>query len=374
MDPIILVAASIILALGVCGAAFIATRGRAAIQPAAPASDELRGAIETLIRTQASVSGRLEQMTATQAQAQETISERLQSQERVLAGAVDSRLGEMLSRMDNGLGDASRRQNEAIGDLRERLASIDAAQKSIVELSSGVMSLQDVLVNKQARGAFGELQLEELVSDILPPSAYSLQAPMAGGKRVDCLIRLPEPAGSIAVDAKFPLESWHALRAAGTDAEKTAASRAFGLAISKHIRDISEKYIVPGETVESALMFLPSEAVYAEIHSSFPDIVEKSYRAKVWIVSPTTLMATLSTIRAVLRDARMREQADVVQKEVSLLLVDVQRLDERLEGLTKYFEQSSEALRQARISSGKISKRGERIEAVQVGDEAPSLD
>ncbi|TAN59845.1 MAG: DNA recombination protein RmuC, partial [Magnetospirillum sp.] len=206
------------------------------------------------------------------------------------------------------------------------------------------------------------------VKGVLPPSAYEFQAALGEGRRVDCLLKLPNPPGPIAVDAKFPLESYHALRNARDEAERVQAGRAFATAILKHVRDIAERYIVPGETAESALMFLPSEAVYAELHANFPDVVEKSYRAKVWIVSPTTLMATLNTVRAVLKDARMREQAGLIQKEVRLLLDDIVRLDDRVAALGKHFDQASEDIRQIRISTDKVTKRADRIEEVQMGE------
>ncbi|MFQ5466696.1 MAG: DNA recombination protein RmuC, partial [Kiloniellaceae bacterium] len=227
---------------------------------------------------------------------------------------------------------------------------------------------QDILANKQARGAFGEIQLRDLVEAILPPSAYAFQETLSNNRRADCLLRLPNPPGPIAVDSKFPLESYYALRDAADEAATTLARRAFAGAVRKHIQDIAGRYIVPGDTAESALMFLPSEAVYAELHANFRDVVEESYRARVWIVSPTTLMATLNTIRAILRDVRMREQAGLIQIEVQTLLKDVERMDERVGNLQRHFEQAGEDVRQIRISSEKVSKRGERIAEVQMED------
>lgn len=322
-----------------------------------------------LAQTQAALGGRLAQLAESQASANAALGERLQTQERSLARTVETRLADMAKRLDDGLQQATHRQTVTLVDLRERLAVIDTAQRTITELSAQVVSLQDVLANKQARGAFGEIQLADLVRSILPPSAYAFQAPLGAGRRVDCLLSLPNPPGPIAVDAKFPLESWHQLRQAATDAERVAAGRAFAAAILKHVRDIAERYIVPGQTADSALMFLPAESIYAELHATFPDVVEKSYRAKVWIVSPTTLMATLNTIRAVLRDARMREQTGVIQKEVRLLLDDVGRLDERVTALGRHFEQAADDLRQIRVSTEKVARRADRIEAAQVGDD-----
>lgn len=331
-------------------------------------------AVDGMMQAQSALAGRLAQLAETQAAAQTQLGERLQAQERALAKTVEERLADMAKRMDDGLQQSSHRQATSLHDLRERLAVIDAAQKNITELSAQVVSLQDILSNKQTRGAFGEIQLADLVQAALPPSAYEFQATLPGGKRVDCLLKLPNPPGPIGVDAKFPLESWHLMRRAKDDAEKLAAGRAFATDILKHVRDIAEKYIIPGETAESALMFLPSEAIYAELHANFPEVVEKSYRAKVWIVSPTTLMATLNTVRAVLKDARMREQAGLIQKEVRLLLDDVERLDGRVAQLDKHFVQATEDIRQIRISTDKVVKRADRIEAVQVGDDAEAVE
>jgi DNA recombination protein RmuC len=334
----------------------------------------LARAVESVALAQGQLTGRLSQLADSQAAAQAQLAARLQAQERALARAVDERLAVLAKRVDDGLQQSAHRQATTLHDLRERLAVIDAAQKNITELSAQVVSLQDILSNKQARGAFGEIQLNDIVSSMLPPSAYKFQAPLGDGRRVDCLLDLPNPPGAIAIDAKFPLESFHLLRNARDEAERITAGRAFATAILKHVRDIAEKYIVPGETAESALMFLPSEAIYAELHANFPDVVEKSFRAKVWIVSPTTLMATLNTVRAVLKDARMREQAGVIQKEVRILLDDVSRLDDRVTALDKHFGQAAEDIRQIRISTDKVVKRADRIEAVQLGEDGPAAE
>ena len=306
------------------------------------------------------VLGRLSQLAEGQAAAQNQISERLQAQERALAKL----LGE-------GMTEISKRTDSTLADIKERLAVIDAAQKNIGELSAQMVSLQDILANKQARGAFGEIQLRDLVQNVLPPSAYAFEQTLGNGKRVDCLLKLPNPPGSIAIDAKFPLESYRALSDAKDEAGRKQAARAFGADIMKHIRDIAEKYIVPGETAESALMFLPSEAVYAELYANFPDVVEKSYLAHVWIVSPTTLWATLHTVRAVLKDVHMREQAHVIQKEVQTMLGDVNRLDDRVGKLQQHFGLAVEDIRQIRISTDKVTKRGEKIEEIEVGEGGP---
>ena len=247
---------------------------------------------------------------------------------------------------------------------------IDEARKTIAELSTEVVGLQDILSNKQSRGAFGEVQLMDIVTGILPPSAYEFQATLAGGRRPDCLLKLPNPPGPIVIDAKFPLESYRALTAAKDEAARVQAARTFTKDVSVHVANIAERYIVPGETAESALMFLPSEAVYAELHARFPNVVEESYRRRVWIVSPTTLMATLNTVRAVLKDVHMREQAGVIQAELLHLLKDVERLDHRVEKLQNHFSQADRDIRDIRISTDKVKRRGEKIDGLQF-DETP---
>lgn len=316
--------------------------------------------MQQLVQITASLEGRLAQMSEQSvkdtAQMNRTLAERLDK--------VSQRMGESLEK-------TTKNTTDSLGELKSRLAVIDDAQKNITELSGQMMGLQDILSNKQARGAFGEIQLNDLVSQILPPNAYGFQEQMSNGRRADCLIKLPNPPGSIVVDAKFPLESYHALRNAEDEAQFKAAASRFRADIQKHVKDISEKYIIPGETAESALMFLPSEAVYAELHASFSDVVEKSYRAKVWIVSPTTLMATLNTVRAVLKDARMREQAGVIQKEVGTLMEDVGRLDDRVGKLRTHFHQAEKDIGLIETSARKVMSRGEKIEGLQM-EEAES--
>jgi DNA recombination protein RmuC len=307
---------------------------------------------------QAELTGRLAQMGETQAAAQSQINMTL-----------EQRLDAVSKRIGDGLNQHTEKTGKTMSDLHERLTLIDAAQKNLTDLSKQVVGLQDILSNKQARGAFGEVQLNDLVSSILPPSAYSFQATLSNGKRADCLLKLPNPPGSIVVDAKFPLESYRALLDAKDEAATVQASRAFSAAIKKHVNDIAERYIIPGETAESALMFLPSEAVYAELHTNFLNVVEDSYRHKVWIVSPTTLMATLNTIRAVLKDASMREQAGLIQAEVLKLLEDVGRMDDRVEKLAKHFGNVATDINDIQTSSKKVSKRGARIQDIEMGDE-----
>ncbi|MCH8810018.1 MAG: DNA recombination protein RmuC [Proteobacteria bacterium] len=346
MDPTLILAIAVALAVGALVAVLL-LRGRGA------------GAM-------AEIAGRLTQMAESQAATQAQLAERLQAQERALAKAVEERLVDFSKRIGDRLQESATQSQTTLSDLRARLAVIDKAQKNITELSTQVVGLQDILANKQARGAFGEIQLRDIVEKILPPSAYAFQVTLGNGKRVDCLLKLPNPPGSIAIDSKFPLESYEKLCAAREEPAITAARRALAADLRKHVRDIAEKYIVPGETAESAFLFLPSEAVYAEIHANFRGVVEESHQATVWIVSPTTLWAMLTTIRAVLRDVRMREQAGLIQVEVQTLLKDVMRLDDRVGKLQSHFNQASDDVRQIRISTDKITKRGDRIAEVEM--------
>ena len=299
-----------------------------------------------------------------QAETVQRVERSLREQEQALSKVVEERL----DRTEKATG-------QIVTDLRERLVRIDEAQKKIGELSTQVVSLQEVLSNKQARGAFGEVQLNDLVQNALPAQAYEFQCTLSTGVRADCVLKLPNPPGSIAIDAKFPLESYQLLRsvASGDAAGLAVAQRAFQLAMRKHITDIRDKYIVPGETAESALLFLPSEAIYAELHANFAAVVDESYKARVWIVSPTTMMATLNTVRAVLKDVRMREQAGEIQKTVGLLLEDVKRLDERVEKLKAHFAMTEKDLKDVDTSADRITKRGQRILDVDLGDEPLTL-
>lgn len=293
-----------------------------------------------------------------------------QQQTRVeLTQTLHERLENVSQRMGQSLETSAQKTAETLGTLTTRLNVIDQAQKNITELSTQVVGLQDILANRQARGAFGEVQLNDIVTNALPPSAYSFQTTLGNGTRADCLIQLPNPPGPIAIDAKFPLDAYHALRNAKDDGERTAAARQFRSDLTKHVTAIAEKYIVPGETAESALMFLPSEAVYAELHASFPEVLTKSYQARVWIVSPTTLMATLNTVRAVLKDVEMRKQAGVIQKYVGLLLGDVTRLNDRVGNLERHFGQAEKDIGEIRKSADAIASRGEKIEAVEMGED-----
>ena len=298
------------------------------------------------------------------------LSQNLTESTQKTAQTLNERLDKVSAFVGQNLTETAAKTQEHLGHLHTRLALIDEAQKKLDGLTSEVVGLQEVLGNKQARGAFGEIQLNDLVTNALPPSAYSFQTTLSNGKRADCLIRLPNPPGSIVVDSKFPLDSYRALVDAGDDATKEQARRRLKADVLTHIKHISEKYIIPGETAESALMFLPSEAVYAELHARFSDVVDQGYKARVWIVSPTTLMATLNTVRAVLKDAQMREQAHVIQAEVGKLLEDVVRLEKRVDNLKGHFASAEKDIRDIETSASKIARKGERIKEVELEDPA----
>ena len=304
------------------------------------------------------------------AAAQAELSGRLQQSQ----SGVSERLDQLSRRVGDGLNKQTEKTGKNLKQLAERLAVIDRAQQTITDLSQQMVSLQDILSNKQSRGAFGEIQLQDLVTTTLPPSAFNFQVTLSNSKRADCLLRLPNPPGPIAIDSKFPLESFQALQVAEDDPARVQASRAFSADVITHVKDIAVKYIIPGETADSAMMFLPSEAVYAELHANYRNVVEESFRRRVWIVSPTTLMATLNTVRAVLKDARMREQAGVIQAEVVKLLNDVGRLDQRVDRLQNHFDLAVKDMREIRISTDKIIKKGEKIEDLHFADETPADD
>ncbi len=275
---------------------------------------------------------------------------------------MEKRLAEVQAAMGESLTGSSTRTARSLGELQQRLETIDKAQANIEKLSGNVLNLQDILSNKQARGAFGEIQLNDIVIKALPSDAYTMQATLSNGKRADCLVHLPNPPGPIVIDAKFPLEAYEALRRAENPRQVLEASAQLRTAVRAHIRAIADRYILDGETADGALMFLPSEAIYAELHSNFPEVVRDGFAAKVWIVSPTTCMATLNTMRAVLKDARMREQAGAIRKELGLLYGDVERLTERVGNLDRHFGQAAKDIEEIKTSSDKASKRARRLD------------
>ena len=292
----------------------------------------------------------------------QTVSEAQAKAQLSLINMMEERLSKVQLQMNENLSHSSRRTAQSLGDLQQRLATIDKAQEKITKLSGDVLSLQDILSNKQTRGAFGEIQLTDIVSKALPSDGFDLQATLSNGRRADWLIKLPNPPGPIVIDSKFPLEAYEALRNASSEVETSAAVRLFRTSVRKHIKDISERYIIEGETADGAILFLPSEAVYAELHANYSEIVREGFSARVWIVSPTTCMATLNTMRAILKDARMREQAGAIRKELTSLYQDVDRLGVRVESLDRHFNQAAKDISDIKISADKAGRRAKRLD------------
>ncbi|EHL95751.1 RmuC domain protein [Acetobacteraceae bacterium AT-5844] len=306
-------------------------------------------------------------LTETLAQALAGQNDRLAAQAEGLTKAIAAQ-NEKLARI---LGEQAQKAQETAGQIHERLAVIDAARQNMEALGSQVTNLVGILGNKQSRGAFGEMQLRQLIEDRLPADGFSWQHVLSNGTRCDCLIRLPHPPGPVVVDSKFPLEAWQALREAGEDVgARTAAARQFGTDMKKHVDDISRKYLITGETADAAILFVPSEAVFAELHTSFAGVVDDAQRRRVYIASPTTLWAMLSAMRALMQDVRMRAQAGRIQEEVVKLVEDVSRLDGRVNSLKKHFDQAQKDIRDIEISTDKIVRRGGRIESVELEDPA----
>jgi DNA recombination protein RmuC len=290
-----------------------------------------------------------------------SLNDRIDALSRQLALTLDT----VGARLGDNVAEAGRRTSESLSTLNERLVLIDDARQSLSALSSEVGSLHDVLANKQARGAFGQVRMESIVRDALPAGAYEFQATLSNGRRPDCVIRLPNTAGMV-IDSKFPLEGFEALRAARGADDRKAAQQAVRDAVGRHVDDIAEKYLIGGETQDTALMFVPSESIYAELHEGFADLVQKAHRARVMIVAPNTLMLAVQTVQALLKDAKMRDHADVIQREVGRLLDDVGRLVERVAELERHFSLSNRALDKVSASACKISERGQRLTSLDL--------
>ncbi len=351
LGAVIAVALFLLLLLLVILSLRAAGRSARASEPLARYLTELGDHVRSLDRGQVEMAGRLQAVSENQVVAQSSMIQ-----------TMEKRLEDVQLKMGESLHGSATRTARSLGELQQRLETIDKAQTKIEKLSGDVLSLQDILSNKQTRGAFGEIQLNDIVSKALPADAYAFQATLSNGKRADCLIHLPNPPGPIVIDSKFPLEAYEALRNASNDMEVQAAARAMKQAVKVHIKAISERYIIDGETADGALMFLPSEAVYAELHANFSDVVREGFAARVWIVSPTTCMATLNTMRAVLKDARMREQAGAIRKELGLLYSDVNRLGDRVGKLDTHFAQASKDIEEIKISASKAGTRARRLE------------
>ena len=283
-----------------------------------------------------------------------------------LTRTLDERLDLVGKRVGVGLDDQAERTTQSLTHLYERLAVIDAAQKNLTSLSTEMISLKDILANKQTRGAYGQGRMEAIVRDGLQTRAYAFQPTLSNGMRPDCIINLPESELKLVVDAKFPLEAFNALREAKGDSDIRIAEVRLRSDVSKHVKDIAEKYLIMGETHETAIMFVPSESIYADLHEKFEDVIQKAHRARVIIASPNVLMLLIQTMQAIFKDSAMREQAHVIKIEVTRLLEDVGRLKERVGDLQKHFGNANADLEKLSLSAEKIVKRGLRIESLDL--------
>jgi DNA recombination protein RmuC len=325
---------------------------------AAERARELDDKVAQLNQLQAEVTGRLA-----------TMADVLGSRQAELARAVSERLDQVGHRVGQGLEQQTLKTHESLARLGERLAVIDRAQANLSDLTNEVLILKDILANKQTRGAFGQGRMEAIIRDALPASAYTFQAVLSGNRRPDCLIHLPGGNLPLAIDAKFPLEGFQAIETAQSDEARAQAERQVRTDLGKHIGDIAQRYLVPGETQDIALLFIPSESLYATIAERFEDLIQKAHRARVIIVSPSLLMMAVQVIQALVRDQRMREQAGVIQKEVGLLLDDVRRLQDRSSKLETHFRQAQEDVTGIATSADKITRRGTRIEALEFSED-----
>ena len=294
----------------------------------------------------------------------QAFAEALGSRQADLARLVSERLDAVGTRVGQGLESQTRATSDHLAKLNERLAVIDASQAKLTGLTQEVVGLKDILANKQARGAFGQGRMEAIVKDGLPPSAYEFQYTLSNRNRPDCIIRLPGDDRVLVIDAKFPLEAFSALKAADSDELRKQALARVRNDIGKHVRDICERYFVPGETQDLAVLFVPSESVYADLAEHFDDLVQKAHRARVIIVSPSLLMMAIQVLQALVRDARVRDQAHLIQKEVQLLVDDVGRLRTRVTKLDTHFRQAQEDVAAITTSTDKIARRGDKIEQI----------
>ena len=291
-----------------------------------------------------------------------------QGQQLNLQRTLDERLDQVSQRVGYGLNEQTQRTAQSLSQLHERLAVIDAAQTNLAALSGEMMSLKDILSNKQTRGAFGQGRMEAIITDGLHSKAYAFQATLSNGTRPDCLISLPDSRLKLVIDSKFPLESYNAMREAGDELSRKAAETRLKSDVLKHVKDIAEKYLVHGETHETAIMFVPSESVYVELNEKFEDVVQKAHRMRIILASPNVLMLLVQTMQAIVKDAAMREQAHVIQDEVVKLLEDVTRMKDRVGDLKRHFELANTDLDKLGISTDRITKRAMKIESMDVGE------
>ena len=317
--------------------------------------------VDEMSRLQAEMTGRMQTMA-------EIFSTRQTEMSQALTNRMDGMGHRLAQTVTKSLGDQQRTTAEHLRALHERLALIDKAQGNITELSGRVVELQQILANKQARGAFGQGRMEAIIEDALPKHAYDFQFTLSNGKRPDCVIHIPNDTAVLVIDAKFPLEGWTGVKEASSPEEDKAARARFRNDVKKHIKDISERYFLVGETQDTAFMFVPSESLFADLHEQFDDVIQTAHRARIVIVSPSLLTLSIQVIQSILKDARMREQAHIIQREVTILIEDVTRLDERVSKLQDHFGQTQKDVNQILTSTGKIVRRGRKIEEIDVSE------
>ena len=310
-----------------------------------------------ILKSQAEMQGRMQ-----------TMAELFGSRQAELNQSIRERLDGMTSRIGQTMTEQTRSTHENLAQLQERLAVIDTAQNNIQALAGQVVQLQAILANKQTRGAFGQARMEAIIADGLPQGAYAFQATLSNGSRPDCVVHMPNGAPNLVIDAKFPLEAWNAIREADNREAKKMADAQFRRDVETHIKDVADKYLINGETQDTAFLFVPSESIFAEIHENFEAIVQKAHRLRIVIVSPSLLMLSIQVIQAVLKDVRMREQAHLIQGEVIRLMEDVGRLDDRVRRLQTHFGQASKDIDDILVSSSKVTKRGQKIEALEFAE------
>ena len=325
-------------------------------------ADELEERLSEVMRAQSEATGRVDAM-----------GQALAGRQAEMARAVSERLDSVTHRVGQSMEETTRNTMESLRALHERLGIIDNAHKNLTDLTTQVTTLRDVLANKQARGAFGQARMEAIVQDGMPKDSFAFQHTLTNGRRPDCVIFLPDKR-PLCIDAKFPLEAVTALHDARSDEERKFATQRLRADVMKHVTDIADKYLIPGETQDTALMFVPSESVYAEIHDGFDDVIQKAYRARVVLVSPSLLMLAIQVMQQILKDAQMRDAADQVRTEVMNMMGDVERLRDRVSKLGSHFDQVSEDVRQVLISVNKIGKRAAKIEELDFSKDEPAAD
>ncbi|MEB2844773.1 DNA recombination protein RmuC [Rhizobiales bacterium RZME27] len=362
-NPILVAAVGIAVLLFVLALVMMASGRRAAAyaqDEAARRAAEADARLAEVLRLQSEMQGRMAAM-----------GEALSSRQSELNRAVSQRLDGMSHRLGATITEQTKSTHDNLRALQERLAVIDAAQNNIQTLAKDVVGLQAILSNKQTRGAFGQGRMEAIVADALPQGAYGFQTMLSNGTRPDCTISMPNGAPPLVIDAKFPLEAWNVFREATDPDLRRNAGQQFRRDLEVHIKDIAEKYLIHGETQETAFLFVPSESIFAEIHEHFEGVVQKAQRARIVIVSPSLLMLSIQVIQAVLKDQRMREQAHLIQGEVALLMDDLGRLDDRTRKLQSHFLAAQKDVEQILTSSDKLNRRGAKIGALELEAPAP---